>query len=373
MGETFQYFKDQTEIDILSTLQTYTFEAQEILSEILLAESDYKKKYQTQIDIFNNEKKFTETSSQHRQELLSYREQANIAYERGYKFLNKIGYYFAGKEWQYSVTLFGRQNVTFHMNIDEFLQLKEIHLSGFKLLSSKTSILSKMKELGIKGEVWGKDISDTSSRYNLKLYDSYKGAIEYARKVLRESNKKDYNQGQILEGYLAFSEEDNNLSILSQIAQYANEAGISHLGGAKYKDLQRVYKEFFNQRKKIYESLRKQTNSTGFWAKGDTEVEGQIKGEGASIFSYDTITRQLDKFIRISEKINYANLEAKLKSEVTGKAQDTLLQNVNEILKSVMAQFQATSTSQSILNAIETASSDSDLTHDVYSIISELI
>jgi len=44
---------------------------------------------------------------------------------------------------------------------------------------------------------------------------------------------------------------------------------------------------------RLANDLKAQTNSRGFWSGGDTEKEGQIKGEGASIFDFSTIRNQL--------------------------------------------------------------------------------
>jgi hypothetical protein len=64
--------------------------------------------------------KFTSESSLLRNQLLKARISTNLnkAYIDGYRFLNDVGKYFSGKSWDYSITLFGRKNITFHMTLD---------------------------------------------------------------------------------------------------------------------------------------------------------------------------------------------------------------------------------------------------------------
>lgn len=349
MGEISQYFKDQSQQDILVSLQQYQQQAIQIRQTIQQAINDYNKtiidnqSVSTLLNVFDSMNKFTSESSLLRNQLLKARISTNLnkAYIDGYRFLNDVGKYFSGKSWDYSITLFGRKNITFHMTLDQFLEFGEFHLkSGFRLMTGKKSMLAQAAKLGIQGEEWSNDASN-ETRYNTALFAAYRGAIQYARKVLRQANKRAYNEGQILEGYFAFSEDTKNLSLLSRIAKATDTAKISHLGKSKYTDLRDTYSQFTEQRKQIYESLQTQTNTRGFWTGGDTEEEGQVKGIGAGIFAENTIINQLDKFINITSALNFDKLNSTIAS-YAGEGKQALLDRIQQILNTVKTSFEAT-------------------------------
>ena len=360
MGEISQYFKDQSQQDILVSLQQYQQQAIQIRQTIQQAIDDYNntiinnQPVNTLLNVFDSMNKFTAESNLLRTQLLKARISANLnkAYIDGYRFLNDVGKYFSGQSWDYSITLFGRKNITFHMTLDEFLQFGEFHLkSGFRLMTSKKSILEQASKMGIQGKEWSND-ANNETRYNTALFAAYRGAIQYARKVLRQSNKRAYNEGQILEGYFAFSENVKNLSLLSRIAKITDMAKISHLGKSKYMDLRDVYSKFTEQRKQIYESLRTQTNTRGFWTGGDTEEEGQVKGIGAGIFSEDTIINQLDKFINITNTLNFDKLNSTIAS-YAGEGKQALLDRIQQSLDSIKFSFGATRIGVSALEQLK--------------------
>ena len=91
----------------------------------------------SQLKAFAAMEKQTEQSALARQELLKAREnlQLHILYEQGYRLLNEIGHYFNGA-WNYTVTISeGGQLVSFTLTEEQFISsLKEIHLSGFKMI-----------------------------------------------------------------------------------------------------------------------------------------------------------------------------------------------------------------------------------------------
>lgn len=351
MGETFEYFKEQTSLQIFNQLKIYQNQAWVILSEITAKEKLYEIQQQQQINLFNSMEKFTNESSLIRQNLLLVRAEMGItdAYIKGYRLLNEIGHFFNG-EWQYSITLFGQENVTFQMDIDDFLQAGEAHLSGFRL-SSKTTILEKMKTAQVTKINW----NDKQGRYNLDFYNNYKSVIGYARGILIKGgeNPPNYNLGQQLEGYMAFGEVMARLKKLSSISRIVDSAKVEKLGAARFNELHQGALDIFIQ-------LQKQTNSRGFWSGGDTKGEGQVKGEGASIFQYSTIINQLEKFIQITGRFNFSKLEQALQNNVKIKARSHLEKKMKIVINEIMSQFNAISTNKAVLDDITELSGEID-------------
>ena len=366
MGETFQYFQEETKVDVLQRLMQLRTEAVNILEEINSTKANYQKKYEKHENFFWQMKKHNAKSSWVRQRLISgqYKTGMIQAYIKGYTFLNKVGHYFNG-EWNYSVNLpEGGHMITFHLSEEEFLKLGEVHLSdgGSFRLASTSSVLKKMADAQIKGTYWD-EISD-DQRYNQINYENYKNAIDYAKSVAANAkepiNIANYNRGQILEGYFAYAEQNININnILQDLSDRVNLARYKHLGN-RYRQLHRDLQD-------IADDLKEQTNSRGFWSGGDTEKEGQIKGEDASIFQFSTIERQLMKFLEITTQLDFHNLKEALDNQVKPEAKASLEQKVQKTLEEVMGAFNATTISTKTLDTISLLSSE------INDLINELI
>lgn len=357
MGETFQYFEEQTKADVLQRLSQLRAEGAGILSEISVTEKLYNQAYQKQQYAFWQMKKRTAESSLARQQLIQAQYNFGMvqAYIKGYKFLNKVGHYFNG-EWGYSVNLpDGGRMITFHLSEEEFLELGEVHLSdgGSFRLASTSSILQKMKDSQIKGTYWDEVKDD--ERYNQTNYNNYVNAIDYAKKIASNAREPvaiaNYNRGQVLEGYFAYAEQNTNISsMLEDLSNRVNLARGHHLGN-RYRQLHKDLQELAND-------LKEQTNSRGFWSGGDTEEEGQIKGEGASIFQFSTIKRQLSQFLQITNNLNFTGLKNALNNQVKPEARKSLENKVQKILEETMGAFNATNLSLSTLGNINSLKSD---------------
>ena len=280
--------------------------------------------------------KMTEQSNLARQELLKAREglQLNVLYEQGYRLLNEIGHYFNGS-WGYIVTMTeGGQLVSFTLTEDQFISsLKEIHLSGFKIISSKSTILERMKELNIQEDYW----NDSEKQ---KAYEDYTKIIEYAKDKM---NIAKYNKGQQLEGFFAYMDQHKDFgNLLSSIS-----ARIDALDSGTLQDRRKgkLNRDIW----KVIKQISEQTNSRGFWTGGDTAKEGQIKGEGASIFKYSTIINQLDQFVKMTQdignKLNFSQLQEKLNA-AKPRAKRALEKKIDTLINNVLAGFNATTISK---------------------------
>lgn len=360
MGEALQYFKDQTSIEVIQRLNAYKAMAQDILSNIEAKERFYELTLGSTISKFTAMQKYTGQSSAIRQSLLDARETAglNQDYLNGYRLLNEIGHAFNG-DWGYSLTIdSGGGKITFHMNEEQFLTLGEAHLGGFKLITAKSSILQKMADAQIEGIKWNNE----DQRYNLQAYKNYTNAIEYAKGIITHAKDStpiaNYNKGQILEGYFAFldkrSKYTNVINYLQAVADQVGIAPSEHLGygyGKLKQNLQRIAAD-----------LRAQTNTRGFWSGGDTASEGQVKGEGASMFQFSTIRNQLSKFIQISDNLHFERLEEAM-AQARPRAKQALEKKLQEALSEVMSQFNATTVS---------IADSASLTKQAYGIQSEI-
>ena len=143
-------------------------------------------------------------------------------------------------------------------------------------------------------------------------------------------------------------EQKSHLTILAQLSNIDDLSTNAHLGSYN-----------FNMMKSLYDQLKEQTNSRGFWTGGDTAIEGQVKGEGAGVFKYETITNQLDKFVNIINQINFSKLE-KAVEQIKPKARSSLANKTKQILDEVMGQFNATTTNIGNLYHISQLSQDID-------------
>lgn len=346
---------------MLTELKQFQNRAQILSTNIKNAEDTYRAMNFSIINAFENRNKdhWTDEYTGWRQRLLDARKSIglNQMYLKGYELLNEIGRWFNNREgWKYSVTLFGNENVTFHLTQDQFLNISEAHLSGFKLMN-KTSILTQLKDIEDERRVnWINDKNNTSTHYNKALFDSYRSSIKHVYSVLTNGGAEkggysDYNEGQILEGYMAYTEKEQktHLMVLSQLAGIDDLSVKAHLGSHN-----------FNMMKSLYDQLKKQTNSRGFWTGGDTQIEGQVKGEGASVFKYETITNQLDKFVHIMNQIKFDKLQQAVQQQVQPRARSALSNKVKAILNEVMGQFNATQTNAISLNEISSLSGEID-------------
>lgn len=363
MGEATEYYKNETQSQIIAKLQAYKSKAQALYDEIDTKEKQYQKEQEKQITLFNQMQKYTDASSLARQQLLAAREELGLtaAYLEGYKFLNEIGHYFNG-QWQYSLTISSQgEMLTFNMSEEQFLKLGEAHLGGFKIMTGKTSILQQMKDSQITAIKW--DGSNQDERYNQQIYDNYMNIVNYAKGVTEHAKNPvaiaNYNKGQILEGYFAYGETHNNIaSHLAELSAQVDLAKEHHLGN-RYRALHNALQEIANE-------LHAQTNARGFWTGGDTRGQGQIKGEGASIFSYSTIKNQLLKFTQITEQLNFTELEQAI-NNAKPEIKAALQRNVDNIINMVMAQFNATVGNSTVQGEIN------ELANEIDAIINSLI
>ena len=192
-------------------------------------------------------------------------------------------------------------------------------------------------------------------------YNNYVNAIDYAKKIASNAREPvaiaNYNRGQVLEGYFAYAEQNTNISsMLEDLSNRVNLARGHHLGN-RYRQLHKDLQELAND-------LKEQTNSRGFWSGGDTEEEGQIKGEGASIFQFSTIKRQLSQFLQITDKLNFTGLKDALNNQVKPEARKSLENKVQKILEETMGAFNATNLSLSTLGNINSLKSDINILID---------
>lgn len=352
MGDTFQYFKDLTQTEIIEKLLLYKAQAQTLLSNIQTQEDKYNEEMATKIFEFSTMKKMTEQSGAAHKQLLQARARLQLEqlYTQGYKLLNEIGHAFNG-DWQYSITIsYYGEMITFHLTEEQFLQTGEWHLGSFRLIDTKSTLLETMRKMQIEGKKW----DNKDDIYNQQMYENYRNSINYAKGIVNQAKDNisveiaQYNTGQILEGYFGFLEKhdrmQNRFNVLQSIAERVALAQQEALHGYRYgklsSDLQRLAND-----------LKAQTNSRGFWSGGDTEKEGQIKGEGASIFDFSTIRNQLQKFINITDKLNFTQLEVAL-NKAKPSVKRALEKKIKESLDEVMAQFNATVISQSSSNKL---------------------
>lgn len=290
----------------------------------------------SQLKAFATMEKQTEQSALARQELLKAREdlQLHILYEQGYRLLNEIGHYFNGA-WNYTVTISeGGQLVSFTLTEDQFISsLKEIHLSGFKMISSNTTILERMKELNIQKDYW----NDSEKQ---KSYEDYTKIIEYAKDNM---NIAQYNKGQQLEGFFAYINQHKKFSDL--LSSISSRIDVLNNGTLQ----ERSKRKLNNDIQKVIDEIAKQTNSRGFWTGGDTDKEGQIKGEGANIFKYSTIKNQLSQFVKMTQgienKLNFSQLQEKLNA-AKPRAKRNLEKKIDSLIDSLLVGFNATKISK---------------------------
>lgn len=339
MGQTFTYFKDQTLSQISDQLNVYQQRAVKILNKISSQKRflEKNKNYQMALSYYEDmliNKRDADSANNEDLKLMYNRERQHAydylmeirnaehyekIYLEGYELLNEIGHYFH-EQWNYQITIFGKETYSFIIPMEEFLKVTRVGLFGIDL-ASKTKIFEQFKntQYAIKWDDSRKD------KYNKKLYDTYVAGVEYARKVaenggIKVTKKgKGYNTGQLIEGYMAYGEDTNNLSVLSQLSNLAQG---NHLGQANFSILANMLIQ-----------LQEQTNNKGFWSGPDTKY--QEKGEGASIFSYDTIENQLTQVKDLFLNLNFSRLE-KEQGIVQGEAKELLQQKVDFILNDLL-------------------------------------
>lgn len=358
MGDVSEYFKTQTKTSILSQVQIYRSEAISLLAQIKQAEREYEllqssnlQQWSNRIKDNNRNSSVYKNNSTLHQILVDARQELELTkyYQQGYTLLNNIGHMFHG-EWEYTVvvtskTAAGSQNISFRIPEYVFTQLLDFNHLERATLVNKTTILEKMKEYGIQGSEWIKNSNSIENQHN---YDVYTYIIDYAKSILKTADGSNavvnYNTGQVLEGYLALSEQKglfrSFLSTVKSMEKLNDQAKNEHLGSSRFNNLQSLVK-----------ALQDQTNSRGFWSGPDTKSAGQIKGMGASVYKNSTITRQLEKFCMLTEQLEYgmdfSALETAVQSNVKPSVQRQLQRDINYYLNELISAFDATTVSRS--------------------------
>lgn len=330
MGEIFEYFKNQTYSQISARLNQYGQQAAQLLQIIEQKEAKLasQKKFQAKTNEYNildsleRKQHHWIQGSEQLQAIESYlidkREQIqlNKAYLDGYKLLNEIGHYINQESWDYTIVLFGEQNVTLSLPMEEFLKFTHFTTEGV-VLDSKASILGRLAEIE-QGTItnWesGQDQQGNklfnTSEYNISAYKDYQYVLNRAKAILSQGHADlkiaSYNQGQRLEGYLAYMENEetraDNIARLSAIRYIAFHQSVKHLGGSDFTDLHNMILD-------VLMAIQKQTNTRGFWSGGDVQKYGQIKGENASVFSFSTIRNQLKRVSLLLTTLDWSALQ----------------------------------------------------------------
>lgn len=351
MGETFQYFKNQTLIELQNKLQNYSLQARLLYQEITTKETFYEQIYAKQQQLYNQlntsrNRPWEQGSFELQQvesQLIEARNnlQLNKLYLDGYRLLNEIGEYFH-QTWDYSVTLFGETSYTFQMGMEDFLSISHATVEGFRL-NNKASILEAMKTTQIKNVIQWDTKESRKQGYNTQMFKNYNYAIDRAKSILSRGkastiNRFTFNAGERLEGYLAYIEKGQiyrKKLQLEQIHDIAYRKAIKHLGNENFNILR-------DQVINLLTELNEQTNTRGFWSGGDTAGHGQIKGENASVFSFSTIRNQLLRISVLFNNINFDKLLEKRK-DVKNLAIQNLDKKTQEIINEVISAFDVSS------------------------------
>lgn len=356
MGEIFEYFKDQTYQDISNQLNNYGVQAEALLSQIDIKESILSKSQLfNNVNNIYNELNKTERNSRHwiqGSELLQATEnyliqkrnqmQLNYLYLQGYKLLNQIGHYINQTSWDYTVVLFGEHSVTLSLQLDEFLKFTHFTAEGM-VLDTKDSILNRLGEIQ-NGTIteWEKTDNPYSSEYNLTAYKNYQYTIDRAKAILvqgkADSGRFSFNQGERLEGFLAYMEDEQKrflrIAKLQAIKEIAFKQSSRHLGLSVFNHLHTMIQE-------VLDALRSQTNQRGFWSGGDIKKYGQVKGENATVFKFSTIRNQLDRVSQLLINIDFSPLQEGL-SRAGPKAAQILKQKANNKINELINVFNST-------------------------------
>lgn len=375
MGETSAYFQQQTSSIIFQQLSNYADKANHLLMRIEDQENlfneadkqfniiqDYEQARQSDVDSGSSYWVKSQQLVDAEKRLIEMRErfQINELYKEGYKLLNEIGHYFHG-EWQYSITLFGKENYTFQMGMEQFLKYTHATVNGF-VLDSKTSILSQLVDTQIEGVKKIKWDNNRTDRYNKKTYNNYAYVIQKARNILTNGGTYSvakYNAGQLLEGYMAYGEDEENLSQINVIGGLVRLASRRHLGIENFGALEdSVLDVFF--------ALQKQTNTRGFWSGGDTAGEGQVKGANASVFSFSTIKNQLNKVKNLFGQLDFSKLEEKV-NQAKPEARQALEKEIRMHLNEVGGAF------DKLIGGFDATTISSNLGSEIQSIIDSLL
>lgn len=312
----FSYFKEGMEAsDILYRLQGYQQQASSILTRIQNNEKAFHQAYAEEFNEYEQTSYHFQARTKAHQQLINFRKNFSLEqdYLEGYKLLNEIGHAFNG-EWNYTVVVkdAGGQMISFTLTEEQFLPLINMDHLGRATLVSDNTVLQKMANAQITGQKW--DGTSSNPLLNQNIYNTYSDVINYAKGIMINGKATaDYNSGQILEAYLAFNERQkefqtlvNNMSILQEITSQAED---EHLG------------DNFQLLVTMINNIRTQMRGTaghgaqGFWAGPDTPGFGQVKGSGASIFTYTSIERQLNKFLQLTKTLDFTNLEVALSKE----------------------------------------------------------
>lgn len=367
MGEIFEYFKDQTLPEIQNKINNFAQKAQQLKNEIRTLEDQYKRineihnwaeQYNSllkeeKVKIWQIEKYGSSQLNAARENLINLRQNLglNEKYLEGYKLLNEIGHYFHGM-WQYTIVLFDKSSYTFTLSEEEFLKITHAEVEGF-MLNDKMTIINQLKNTQA-ATLWDSE-EGLKKGYKKSAWTDYKYIIRRAQAILAQGGYPvaQYSQGQILEGYLALSQNLEAIGELQGISNIVKKARRRHL-----------FDEFFDLQKMVldyYKQLSEQTNTRGFWTGGDTTQHGQIKGENASIFKFSTILNQLDKVQKLFDNINFSKLQQKIE-QAKPEMKQSLQHETQQVINKVISAFDAT-----ISNI-----SAQDIQNDIDSIINSL-
>lgn len=351
MGEIYNYFKQNTFVDILPKINEFRNDAGELLNKIFIAKEflkhndEYNKALNQYYDLLAVEKvkpwqQGSEKYELAKQQIIKTRQsiQLNKYYKDGYELLNRIGHFFNG-EWDYTIVLFGETSYTFKMTMEDILSVSQADVAGFRLMD-KGTILEKMKETQIERIEWDTE-EGLEKGYSTKDFKLYNYAIERGKQILSQGNsgismRLNFNAGERLEGFLAMVERKDRISsinILKEIYDIAYRRSVKHLGANQFNTLR---EDIFT----ILSQLNEQTNQRGFWTGGDTKEHGQIKGENASLFSFSTIENQLKKVTLLFNNLNFEKLQEKV-DEGKEQGKPILQEKIDAVLNKLLSGFNA--------------------------------
>lgn len=365
-GQAYEYFKNETRGEVIHKIQNYSIQANELLTEwsaLELAEREQAQITKSVVKLSNLSNNIKNKDKRgmyqdalkpiygsggtgerfynaHRNQFQNLELERQALATKSYLLLNQIGEYITGEQIQYSITLQSPttgKNITFNMGIQDFLSSAVSFTSKRMDLHGDSTLFKNFESAGIVGEEW----NNTDELYNQELFDSFAAIFDYANAISTNGGQspKQYNKGQILEGYFYYMQtligEFNVLSALN------GAAATNHLGAGDYSVLVNTLDAI--------SIMSAQTNSRGFWTGGDIG-NVQIKGTRASVASYSTLKRQLAKFSVLTNQMNFEKLKG-----TTEQAASSINafgnQAIRQIVSGLFEGFMATGVSIEDLNA----------------------
>ncbi len=305
----------------------------------------------------------------------------NQVYSEAYHLLTEIGAFFRGT-WEYRLTLTHetRGTYSFIMNGEDYVsRMLTFGLEGASLKDTETIFNTFLNTLvGIRSnkakgnyKTFGQQLVEEkrvrieewnyeNKIYNLTKYELYNAAVNAgvqskADSIIKQGGEAPkYNEGQRREGYLALVDENNQklekiAALNSHMAKLVAQAESKHLGSGQYGTLVQDEKEISEL---MFEQLREQTNSAGFWTGPDTSF--QEKGNDAGAFQYSSIINQLQKVRYLFKDLDFTTLEQK-SGQVEDQAIDDISKTYQNIIESLVAHFNTSGFNADVTKGINEA------------------